>query len=224
MKLETIDLLRHVIIAFMCYVPTVTISGWFEAFMAKKMGDTIPEKYGFLTLDPFVHFNPWGFCMMFVRISGFGFAAFGNLVPLAPEVLSKRYRNLRAAGEFFARPLIHFFMMFFAFLSMILIYKAIFNGIDYEIFIMQYPISSLHAAICMLILFFFQQNFFLFIISFFVALYRYIIFVFFPGFQIQSLTHSLIYIFSFAIVIIVLGVALQEITQDFLFLAQYFLL
>ena len=223
MKLETIHLLRYVIIAFMCYVPTVTISGWFEAFMAKKMGDTIPEKSGFLTLDPFVHFNPWGFCLMFVRVSGFGFAAFGNLVPLAPEVLTKRHRNLRAAVEFFARPAIHFCMMLFVFLLIILAYKAVFNGINYEMFVMQTPASSMHAAICMLILFFFQQNFFLFIISFFVALYRYIIFVFLPGFQISTLMHSVIYILSFAVVIIVLGMILQDITQNFLFLVQYFL-
>ncbi len=223
MKLETIYLLRYVIIAFMCYVPTVTISGWFEALIAKYMGDTIPEKSGFLTLNPLVHFNPWGFCLMFVRISGFGFAAFGNLIPLTPEVLTKRYRNLRAACEFFARPFIHFCMMLIAFILMIVPYQAIFNGIDYKMFIMQNPQTSLHATLCMLITFFFQQNFFLFIISFFVALYRYIIFVFIPGFQIQTLMHSVIYILSFAVVIIVLGILLQDITQSFLFLIQHFL-
>ena len=223
MKLETIHLLRYVIIACMCYVPTVTISGWFEAFMAKRMGDTIPEKSGFLTLNPLVHFNPWGFCLMFVNISGFGFAAFGNLIPLTPEVFTKRWRNLRAAGEFFARPLIHFFMMVFAFLAMILVYKAIFTGIDSRIFVMQSSASSLDVSLCTLLTFFFQQNFFLFIISFVVAIYRLIIFIYFPGFEISSLLQSVIYILAFIVVILTLGMILQDLTQAFLFLMQYIL-
>lgn len=220
MKLETIYLLRSVIIAFMSYVPTVTISGWFEAFIAKKMGDTIPEKSGFLTFDPFVHFNPWGFCLMFVRFPGFGFAGFGNVVPLTPEVLTKQYRNVRAAGEFFARPIIHFCMMFTAFLIMIISYQAVFDGIENNLFLMQHSVSTVHLVVILLLLFFFQQNFFLFIISFFVGLYRLILFIFFPEFQISSLTHSLVYILSFAVVIIVLGMVLQDITQNFLFLVQ----
>lgn len=223
MKLETINLLRYVIIACMCYVPTVTISGWFEACMAKLMGDTIPEKSGFLTLSPLVHFNPWGFCLMFVNISGFGFAAFGNVIPLTPEVLTNSWRNLRAAGEFFARPLIHFVMMFIAFLVMILVYKTIFIGMDSRIFIMQHQQSALNTALCTLFTFFFQQNFFLFVITFLVALYRLIIFIYFPGFQISTLLHSLFYILAFIVVILTLGMMLQDITQAFLFVTQYFL-
>ena len=223
MKLETIHLLRYVIISCMCYVPTVTISGWFEAFMAKRMGDTIPEKSGFLTLDPFVHFNPWGFCLMFANISGAGFAAFGNLIPLTPEVLTKRWRYLRAAGELFARPLIHLVMMLFAFLMMITVFKAVFIGMQDQIFMMKTPVSSLQVTLCTLLIFFFQQNFSLFIIFFFVGLYRLIVFMFFPEFELSSLLHSLFYIVAFAIVILTLGMMLQNITLSLLFLLQYVL-
>jgi uncharacterized membrane protein len=220
MNLQTIDALRYVIISFMCYIPTVSVAGWFEAFAAKKLGDTVPERAGFLTLNPWVHFNPWGFLLMFINIAGFGFAAFGNIVPLAPESLKGAYKNLRAALEFFAGPFIHFCLMLTAFHVLILGFHAIYVGIEDGLFIMSMPQSSLHLALSMLFVFFFQQNFVLFIVYSFVSLFRFSTYLYFPNFKLSSLTDSIIYIFSFCIIAITLGVAAQALTQNFLFFLQ----
>ena len=88
---------------------------------------------------------------------------------------------------------------------------------------MKTPVSSLQVTLCTLLIFFFQQNFSLFIIFFFVGLYRLIVFMFFPEFELSSLLHSLFYIVAFAIVILTLGMMLQNITQSLLFLLQYVL-
>lgn len=67
MRLELIDGIRLLIIAFVAYIPTVTISGWFTAWVAKRCDDDLPERFGFLTLDPFVHFSFFGFTFFINR-------------------------------------------------------------------------------------------------------------------------------------------------------------
>ncbi len=45
--------------------------GFFQAWVAKKLGDTLPERNGYLTMNPLAHINPIGFLM--ILIVGFGF-------------------------------------------------------------------------------------------------------------------------------------------------------
>ena len=51
MRLELIQAKQLIIIALLAYIPTVTFTGWFEAWVSKKCGDDLPEQFGFLTLD-----------------------------------------------------------------------------------------------------------------------------------------------------------------------------
>lgn len=114
MRLELIDGIRTVIIALLVYVPTVTISGWFKAWAARRCDDDLPERLGFLTLDPFAHFSFFGFAiLLFGELFGNYFAffknipGFGRFIHLDPQPINGK---IKAILEFFAKSFAHFTM------------------------------------------------------------------------------------------------------------------
>lgn len=163
MRLELIDGIRLIIIAFLAYVPTVTISGWFTSWVAKKCDDDLPERFGFLTLDPFVHFSLFGFGLLLLgELFGSylaifrGFPGFGRYIFLEPLPSASK---AKAALEFFARSIAHFVMLVAAFLLIIFIFKA-------SLFIPVQELSPMFEATRSVVLFFFRQNIILFTIYF----------------------------------------------------------
>ncbi|MBQ3868604.1 MAG: site-2 protease family protein [Clostridia bacterium] len=46
--------------------------GFFQAWVAKKLGDHLPEQRGFLTMNPKAHLDPLGFVMLVLVGFGFG--------------------------------------------------------------------------------------------------------------------------------------------------------
>ena len=70
MRLDLIDGVRIIIIALLAYIPTVTLSGWFTAWTAKKCDDDLPERFGFLTFDPFAHVSIFGFALLLIGATG----------------------------------------------------------------------------------------------------------------------------------------------------------
>lgn len=46
--------------------------GFFQAWVAKKLGDHLPERDGFLTMNPKAHINIFGFIMLLLVGIGFG--------------------------------------------------------------------------------------------------------------------------------------------------------
>lgn len=115
MRLEIIDGMRIIIIALLAYIPTVTISGWFTAWVAKRCDDELPERLGFLTLDPFAHFSFFGFTILLIG-ELFGnyltffkhIPGFGRFMILDPQPLNGK---MKAVIEFFARSFAHFVML-----------------------------------------------------------------------------------------------------------------
>lgn len=135
MRLELIDGIRMLIIVFLVYVPTVTISGWFTAWVAKKCGDELPERFGFLSLDPFAHFSLVGFALLLIgTIFGNyltifrGFPGFGRYIFLEPAPGSS---NAKAALEFFARAIAHFIMFTAIFVIMLILFKDPFYSLNF---------------------------------------------------------------------------------------------
>ena len=63
--------------------------GFFQAWVAKKLGDTLPERSGYLTMNPIAHINPIGFLM--ILIVGFGFGK-------AIQFDSSRYKHPKRDG------------------------------------------------------------------------------------------------------------------------------
>lgn len=156
MRLELIDGIRLLIIAFLAYIPTVTISGWFTAWVAKRCDDDLPERFGFLTLDPFAHFSFFGFTFMLIGelfgnyLSFFkGFPGFGRFIILDPRPESNK---AKAIMTFFARSLAHFIMLTTVVLVMTVLFQKAAG------FLLQQQFQSFFASLKDVVIFFFKQN------------------------------------------------------------------
>jgi len=191
MRLEIIQSLQIIIIALLSYIPTVTITGWFEAWVAKKCGDDVPEQFGFLTLDPIVHFN----------IIGFGFLLVGKLlgdyVPFFRDIPGwGRYMPLnpsetggwRIALEFNARAIAHFVLALVALIGIVQCMKSGYMGFDWSV---TAQASSTMSSLIHVIQFFYSQNMMLCIIYFAIGTFRTCMTYWFPDFYIFSSQHML---------------------------------
>lgn len=189
MRLELIEGLRIIIIATLAYIPTVTISGWFEAWIAKKSGDDIPEQFGFLTLDPMMHFNLIGFGVLLVgQIFGDylpffkGLPGWGRYIPLNPTETSRGKIIL----QFTARAIAHFTLMLIAFFMIFSIMK-ISQIQSLNVFLKTNAAAT--EALSSVLLFFYQQNYILCIIYSVIGLFRALLFAYFPQFHLFSSQH-----------------------------------
>ncbi len=93
-SLKTAELFLRIIFIIAAYIPVVTLAGYMRARIAKKMGDSLPEDFGFLSLNPLVHMS---FFSMFVTIicqlmGGSLFVGFGNYIPLDRDAIVGRFR------------------------------------------------------------------------------------------------------------------------------------
>jgi len=86
-KVESIVGLMTIILA---YFFVVTVSGYFRAWVAVKMGDETPEYMGFLSLSPFRHADPIGFTLLI--LFGFGW---GRYIPIMPFNIVGRLRKIK---------------------------------------------------------------------------------------------------------------------------------
>ena len=127
MRLDLIEGIRLLIVALLAYIPTVTISGWFTAWVAKRCDDELPERLGFLTLDPFAHISIFGFAILLIG-ELFGnyltffkhIPGFGRFIILDPQPTNSK---IKVIAEFFARSLAHFVMLTCSFLVLFAIFK-----------------------------------------------------------------------------------------------------
>ena len=223
MRLELINGLRLLIVAFLSYVPTVSFAGWFEAWVAKKMGDDIPEQAGFLTFNPFVHFNIVGFGALLVGIF-FGQAmpllrgipGWGQHVPISPSVLMGGNRNFRVVAEFIGRSIGHFILMFISFLIMISVLNVsmVYTGTPMIVT----EGTSLVEALRFIVFFFFQQNSILFVIYCIIGVFHSIVFFFLPDLHYFS-TQTMLWTIAILLLAIFIGSPLLE-----LFLHNFFML
>lgn len=127
MRLELVNGIRLIIISFLAYVPTVTFSGWFTAWVAKRYDDDLPERFGFLTFDPFAHFSIFGFALLLIG-KFFGnyltffkdVPGFGRFIMLDPQ---PSIGKLKIIAEFFARSFAHFIMFTISTIVLMLLLK-----------------------------------------------------------------------------------------------------
>jgi len=189
MRLEIIQALQVIIIALLSYVPMVMITGWFEAWVAKKCGDDVPEQMGFLTFDPIMHFNLVGFGFLLVgKLLGDYLPFFkeipgwGRYMPLNPSEFGK----WRVVLQFSARAIAHFFLLF---LSLFILIFCMNNGFLTMYWDVVPQASSFVHSLLYILKFFHNQNLLLCIIYFSIAAFRSLIFFYFPDFYIFSAQH-----------------------------------
>lgn len=192
MTIEFIQGIRIIIIALLSYIPTIAFTGWFEAWVAKKNGDEIPEQLGFLTLDPLVHFNLVGFGILLVgKLFGSYLPFFkdlpgwGRYIPLHP-VSSNRTQVLL---QFTARAIGHLILLFAAFFIIVASVKLAVFQMDTDQ-VAHAPISSMVQAFLAVVVFFYRQNFVLSVIYFVIGFARSAIYFYFPEFHLFSSKHA----------------------------------
>lgn len=96
--IEIAQLLQSKIAFLVAYFPIVSIIGFLQAWIAYKMGDDTAKNWGFLTLDPLVHADLYGFIILLFPWQLFGSDinfGFGKFVPTDPEGLYGRFQKIR---------------------------------------------------------------------------------------------------------------------------------
>ena len=80
---------------FSSFIIATTIHEFMHAWTAKALGDDTAERLGRITLNPVMHFEPFGLIGMFLISIGFGFIGWGKPVPVNPS----RLRVLRGKQQ-----------------------------------------------------------------------------------------------------------------------------
>jgi len=109
---STLQIGMGLITILMAYFPTVTISGYFQAWLAAKLGDDTAQKLGFQTFDPLVHVSFIGLALLVYSqlVSGLG-VGWGRRIPLNPSNIIGSLRDIRLILLFFSGAIIHAVMI-----------------------------------------------------------------------------------------------------------------
>lgn len=93
----------HIITLLLAYFFSVIFTGYFQALLAKKMGDDTAEEYGFLSLQPSVYIDWVGLLCLFLFRFGWG-----RVVPINYHNFCGRYRSLKFAFVYMFSIITHF--------------------------------------------------------------------------------------------------------------------
>lgn len=213
MRLEMINGIRLIIVAFMYYVITFTFSGWFESLVAKYVGDDAPEQTGFLTLNPLEHFNVVGFgivlwCTFYASLLPIQFIpGWGRHIPLMPEQIHGKYFKARILTEYLARSIAHLLILLTAATALMLISGAV--NIYGLAAMSATNTTSLKEGLVLLLQFMLVQNLLLFVIHFILGGFKYCIYFYMPQFQTVSFGTILLTFIALVVALSIFGPLLQ---------------
>ncbi len=74
---------KQIITVLGCFVVAVTVHEFMHAFAALRLGDPTATNLGRLSLNPMVHFEPFGFFGMVMISLGYSFIGWGKPVPVS---------------------------------------------------------------------------------------------------------------------------------------------
>ena len=183
MTVAIIDTIRLLIAVFASYFPTVAISGFFAALVAKKLGDDTAANQGFLTLNPIDHMRPFGLLVLLVSmVIRLPFIiAFGQHIPINERYIAMPFRKAKYLLALLARPFANLMLSCLAIFSWIVFWKTIGQpyGIDQN-----YP--ALFASMQLLYLVFRGMNIFSLMLELIFALVEFIMSIIFPNINEES--------------------------------------
>jgi Zn-dependent protease len=79
---------KQIITVFGCFIVAIAIHEFMHAFVALKLGDDTAQRLGRVTLNPVMHFEPFGFMGMVLISLGYNFIGWGKPVPVNPSRLT----------------------------------------------------------------------------------------------------------------------------------------
>jgi hypothetical protein len=107
------------ITTIIAYFIVVSISGYFRALIALKMGDNTPAHLGFLTLNPIKHTDFAGFIFLF--LFGFGW---GRYIQILSFNISGKCRNFKVFLANFADVLANILIAIIALIGLVMYFGA----------------------------------------------------------------------------------------------------
>lgn len=102
LNIKSAEFIVWFITFFTAYLITITVSGYFRAWINHKLGDETAAQEGYLSLNPLVHIDPVGLLTLLLFSVGWG-----QQIPVNPHMLGGRYRNLKITGAYLSGVLIH---------------------------------------------------------------------------------------------------------------------
>ncbi len=97
---KSAEFFSFILAGSLAYLMTTIFSGVFQAWIAKKLGDNTAEQAGFLSFNPVVYIDLFGFfCFL---LAGFGW---GTLVPINPHNFKGKHKRLELLVAIGSRPL-----------------------------------------------------------------------------------------------------------------------
>ncbi len=207
-KLETIEFAQNLISYLVVYFPTVAIAGYFESWIAKKLGDSTAQDAGYLTLNPLIHMDPIGLAILVIP-PHFGF---GSRIPLNPSNISRKFEKIKLFLMYFARTIAHLFLTIFALFLLILIQTKFIGNLDTLIS----NISPFLFSVILVVTALINLNILSFVVYFIIGLLRLFIHFFLPDLENRSpLVNFMIFLFPF-LFILVLGPYIEYVLRLFL--------
>ncbi len=125
--ITTINTIKVLIVVLAVYFPTVTVSGYFAAWVAKKFGDDTAEERNLLSLNPLEHTSLFGlFVLLLSQIFKTPFiVAFGRHVPVVEHQINPPFVKLKYLIALWARAFANLCLSCLAILIWILFFKYI---------------------------------------------------------------------------------------------------
>jgi len=115
--LHTIELLIGAITFFISYLGVITFSNYFRTWVADKMGDDTAVRLGYLTFNPFFHFDPIGTLFLF-----FFYFGWGRMAPICSANIVRPYRNFKLIAAYFSNTAANLFLSVVGILMLLAIF------------------------------------------------------------------------------------------------------
>lgn len=126
--LDFANILQTKIIYIFAYFPVITLIGFLQAWINSKLDDDTAKNWGFLTLDPTVHFDTYGFFVLVFPWQLFGIdlnIGFGKLIPYNPDGIYGRFVKLKKIIILFSASIAAFIAsLIFGFLTTIIMVSS----------------------------------------------------------------------------------------------------
>lgn len=220
MNIEIARTIQMLIIGTLVYIMNVSLGGFGEAWIAKKIGDSVPEDLGYKTLNPAPHFSFFWYAFMlsglvFGKAMDFlqGVPGVGKFVPITPQSIVGKNVNVRVCLLFFARPIVHFLLFLISFLCLLV---PLFSYMDALASMGVSP--ALLDTLRMISTTFYMQSIELFKIYCTVSLSRSILYFHFPHVNLFSMENMMMmFVLWFGIALFVTPLVIQALFSFLMF-------
>jgi hypothetical protein len=182
--ITTINTIKYLIAAIVVYFPIFTFTGFFAAWVAKKLGDDTAEREGLLTLNPVTHTSLFGIgVLLFTVISYFpDIFGFGRSALINEHNIKAPFRKVKYLIALLARPLANILLM----CSSVLIWIS-FESLIVRPYSLDHAYPALISSVRLLYLMFRQLNMITSLLGLISGLVRFVMSFMFPNIREENL-------------------------------------